>query len=223
MQRLRVFVSRLFGSFGRRRSSWLELDTELNEHLQLLTEENMRRGLNEADARAAARREFGGVEQTKERYREVRELLILEFMLQDSRFALRGLKRQPIFAAVAILTLALGIGATTATFSIVDRILFRSLPYAEDDRLVSFGVTAPFESREFMLAPDLVEWRPQQKPFESVTAVEPGSTDCDLTEQNPERLNCGKVDAAFLPTLGLKPILGRNFSGDEDQPNGPSA
>jgi putative ABC transport system permease protein len=222
MQRLRVFVSRLFGSFGRRRSSWLELDTELNEHLQLLTEENMRRGLNEADARAAARREFGGVEQTKERYREVRELPILEFMLQDSRFALRGLKRQPIFAAVAILTLALGIGATTATFSIVDRILFRSLPYAEDDRLVSFGVTAPFESREFMLAPDLVEWRPQQKPFESVTAVEPGSTDCDLTEQNPERLNCGKVDAAFLPTLGLKPILGRNFSDDEDRPNGPS-
>jgi putative ABC transport system permease protein len=223
MHRLRVFISRLLGSFGLRSDSRLELETELNEHLRLLTEDNIRHGMNEADARAAAHREFGGIEQTKEKYRDQRGLPTIETTLQDAKFTLRALKRQPVFALVAILTLALGIGATTATFSVVDRILFRSLPYPKDDRLVSFGVTAPFESREFMLAPDLVEWRPQQKPFESITAVEPGSTDCDLTEQNPERLDCGKVDAAFLPTLGLKPILGRNFSDDEDRPNGPSS
>jgi putative ABC transport system permease protein len=223
MHRLRVFISRLLGSFGLRSDSRLELETELNEHLRLLTEENIRHGMNEADALAAAHCEFGGIEQTKEKYRDQRGLPTIETTFRDAKFTLRALKRQPVFALVAILTLALGIGATTATFSVVDRILFRSLPYPKDDRLVSFGVTAPFESREFMLAPDLVEWRPQQKPFESITAVEPGSTDCDLTEQNPERLDCGKVDAAFLPTLGLKPILGRNFSDDEDRPNGPSS
>jgi putative ABC transport system permease protein len=221
MHPLRVLVSRLLGSLGRRRISRRELDTELSEHLQLLTEENIRRGMSEAEARAAAYREFGGLEQTKEAYRDQRGLPVIETVLQDSRFALRGLKREPVFALVAILTLALGIGATTAMFSVVDRILFRSLPYPEGDRLVSFGVTAPFEPREFMLGPDFVEWRPQQKAFESVTAVEPGSTDCDLTEQNPERLSCGEVDAAFLPTFRLKPILGRNFTDEEDRPNGP--
>jgi putative ABC transport system permease protein len=221
MQRLCVFISRLLGSFGRRRSSHRELDTELSEHLELLTEENIRRGMHAADARAAARREFGGVEQTKEAYRDQRGLPVFETVLQDSKFTLRGLKKEPVFALVAILTLALGIGATTAMFSVVDRILFRSLPYPEGDRLVSFGVTAPFESREFMLGPDFVEWWPQQKAFESVTAVEPGSTDCDLTEQNPERLSCGQVDAAFLPTFRLNPILGRNFTEEEDRPNGP--
>ncbi len=200
-----------------------DLDMELAEHLQLLTEENIRRGMTLEDARAAAHREFGGVEQTKEAYRDQRGLPVIETMLQDSKFTLRGFKREPIFALVAILTLALGIGATTAMFSVVDRILFRSLPYPEGDRLVSFGVTAPFEPREFMLGPDFVEWLPQQKAFDGVTGVEPGSTDCDLTEQNPERLNCGKVDAAFLPTFRLKPILGRNFTNEEDRPNGPSA
>jgi putative ABC transport system permease protein len=219
---LKVFASRISGLFAKHRRED-DLDAELRAHIDALVDAKIKKGMSLDDARAAANREFGGIEQTKEAYRDQRALPAIETVLQDAKFTLRGFKRQPVFTLVAILTLALGIGATTATFSVVDRILFRSLPYAEDDRLVSFGVTAPFESREFMLAPDLVEWRPQQKPFEGVTAVEPGSTDCDLTEQNPERLNCGKVDAAFLPTLGLKPMLGRNFSDDEDRPNGPSA
>jgi putative ABC transport system permease protein len=219
---LKVFASRISGLFAKHRRED-DLDAELRAHIEALVDAKIKQGMSLDDARAAANREFGGIEQTKEAYRDQRALPAIETVLQDAKFTLRGFKRQPVFTLVAILTLALGIGATTATFSVVDRILFRSLPYAEDDRLVSFGVTAPFESREFMLAPDLVEWRPQQKPFEGVTAVEPGSTDCDLTEQNPERLNCGKMDTAFLPTLGLKPMLGRNFSDDEDRPNGPSA
>ncbi|MBV8513733.1 MAG: ABC transporter permease, partial [Acidobacteria bacterium] len=223
MHRLRVFLWRLLGSFGRRHSSRRELNTELSEHLQLLTEDNIRRGMSLEDASAAARRQFGGMEQAKEAYCDQRSLPVVETLLQDSKFTLRGFKREPVFALVAILTLALGIGATSAMFSVVDRILFRSLPYPESERLVSFGVTAPFEAREFMLGPDFVEWRRQQKAFDGVTAVEPGSTDCDLTEQNPERLKCGKIDAAFLPTFQLKPILGRNFTDEEDRPNGPSA
>ncbi len=131
MYRLRVFISRLLGSFGLRSDSRLDLDleTELNEHLRLLTEENIRHGMNEADALAAAHCEFGGIEQTKEKYRDQRGLPTIETTFRDAKFTLRALKRQPVFALVAILTLALGIGATTATFSVVDRILFRSLPY----------------------------------------------------------------------------------------------
>jgi putative ABC transport system permease protein len=222
MTSLKILFSRIAGLFAKRRRE-AEFDAELRAHIEALVEANVKRGMKLEDARASAYREFGGVEQTKERYRELRGLPIIETVLQDSRFTLRGLKKEPLFALVALLTLALGIGSTTAMFSVVDRILFRSLPYPEDGRLVSFGVTAPFEPREFMLGPDLIEWRPQQQAFEGVSAVEPGSTNCDVTEQNPVRLNCGKIDAAFLPTFRLQPILGRNFTDEEDRPNGPTA
>lgn len=220
MSRLRMLGSRLLGFFRKRRSDE-SLDAELRSHLDALTEENIRRGISPEEARYAARREFGGIEQTKEAYREQRGLPFIDTLLQDLRFALRMLAKKPGFALVAILTLAIGIGATSAVFSVVDRILFRSLPYPQDERLVSFGVMAPFDSREFMLGPDFVDWRPQQAPFESITAVEPGSVDCDLTEQNPVRLSCGRADAAFLPTFRIQPILGRNFTRDEDRPNAP--
>ena len=222
MDSLRVLGSRLLGFF-RRRHVDENLDAELRAHLELLADENIRRGMKPEEARFAARREFGGVEQTKEAYRDQRGLPILDTLLQDVKFTLRGLRLRVGFTTVAILTLALGVGATTAVFSVVDRILFRSLPYPEDQRLVSFGVMAPFDSREFMLGPDFVEWRPRQQPFESITALEPGSVDCDLTEQNPSRLSCGQVDAAFLPTLRVRLILGRNFTREEDLPNGPRA
>src|SRR2546423_1180155 len=220
MHRLRIFTARLLNVF-RRRHLDEDLDTELRAHLQMLTEENMRRGLTPKEAAQAARREFGGFEQTKEAYRDQRGLRLIDALVQDLRFALRMLAKKPGFALVAVLTLAVGIGSTSAVFSVVDRILFRSLPYPQDDRLVSFGVMAPFDSREFMLGPDFVEWRARQTAFESLTAVEPGSIDCDLTEKNPVRLSCGQVDAAFLPTFRMPPLLGRNFTHDEDRPNAP--
>jgi predicted permease len=220
MVALRSWLSRLFGMF-RRACRDSELNAELQAHLDLLTAENMRRGMTPDEARYAAQREFGGVEQTKAAYREQRGLPFIDTLLQDLRFALRMLGKKPGFALVAILTLAVGIGATSAVFSVVDRILFRSLPYPQDERLVSFGVMAPFDSREFMVGPDFVDWRGRQAPFESIAAVEPGSVDCDLTEQNPARLSCGQADAAFLFAFRVQPILGRNFGREEDRPNGP--
>lgn len=138
---------------------------------------------------------------------------------QDIRFALRMLARKPAFTIVAVLTLALGIGATSAVFSVVDRILFRSLPYPHDEQLVAFGLFAPIEPREFMLAKDYVQWRSAQTPFQSLATLTPGGADCDLTEQNPVRLSCALVEATFLPTFGIQPILGRNFAADEDRPH----
>jgi predicted permease len=220
MEWLRIFAVRLRGLF-RRRQQDDDLNAELRAHLEMLTEENIRRGMSPAEARHAARREFGGVEQAKELYREQHSIQLIDSLLQDLRFALRGLRNRPGFALVAILTLALGIGSTTAVFSVVDRILFRSLPYPHDDRLVSFGDKAPFEANEFVLGPDYVDWKKAQTPFESVTSFVPGGADCDLTEQNPVRLKCALVESTFLPTFGIQPFLGRNFSSDEDRPNAP--
>jgi len=218
MERLRIFGARLRGRF-RRRQRDADLDAELSAHLEMLTEENIRRGMRPAEARYATRREFGGVEQTKQLYREQRSIQLFDALLEDLRFALRGFGKRPGFALVAILTLALGIGSTTAVFSVVDRILFRSLPYPQDDRLVSFGDKAPFEANEFVLGPDYVDWLKAQTPFESVTSFVPGGADCDLTEQNPVRLKCALVESTFLPTFGIQPFLGRNFTSDEDRPN----
>jgi predicted permease len=139
---------------------------------------------------------------------------------QDVRYALRGFRRNPVFAVTVIATLALGIGGTTAVFSVVDRILFRSLPYAHDDRLVSVGLVAPIIPQEFMLGGSYYDWRDNQKPFEAFTS-ETGVNECDLTEHNPARLRCASVEANFLPTFGISPILGRNFLPEEDRPKGP--
>jgi putative ABC transport system permease protein len=220
MQGRRVIANRIRGLFAKRKNE-KDLHAELQAHLEMLTEENICRGMSLEDARHAARREFGGVEQTKELYREQLSFQFLDALLLDLRFALRGLGQHPAFALVAILTLALGIGSTTAVFSVVDRILFRSLPYPHDEQLVSFGDKAPFEANEFVLGPDYVDWKKAQTPFESVTSFLPGGADCDLTEQNPVRLKCALVESTFLTTFGIQPFLGRNFNTDEDRPNAP--
>src|SRR5467141_364018 len=218
MDWLRIFAARLRGLF-RKPHLDADLDAELRAHLEMLTEENIRRGMNPKEAAHAAHREFGGFEQTKELYRDQHSVQFFDALAQDLRFALRGLRKRPGFALIAIVTLALGIGSTTAVFSVVDRILFRSLPYPHDERLVSFGDKAPFEANEFVLGPDYVDWKKAQTPFESVTSFVPGGADCDLTEQNPVRLKCALVESTFLPTFGIRPLLGRNFTPEEDRPN----
>lgn len=144
----------------------------------------------------------------------------LEILAQDLRYAARGFLRAPGFALVAIFAVMLGTGASTAVFSVVDRILFRSLPYPQSDRLVSFGITAPIVPQEFMLGYDYIEWRESQTPFASLGSWM-GAGDCDLTDRNPARLKCASVDYSLLPTLGVQPIVGRNFTPQEDRPNAP--
>jgi putative ABC transport system permease protein len=217
MEVWRVAVNRIRGLLaGRNKEN--ELDAELRMHLEMLTAENIRRGMSPEEACHAARRQFGGVEQTKLRYQEQQGFPFVENLLQDLRLTSRILRKNPGFTVVAILTLALGIGATTAVFSVVDRVLFRNLPFPQADRLVSFGFKAPLDSLEFMLGADYLEWRAQQNAFESMTTMRPGVADCDLTEPNPTRLSCAGVEVSFLPTLGIEPLLGRNFAPEEDLP-----
>src|ERR1700757_1247625 len=145
---------------------------------------------------------------------------MMENIFQDLRYALRQLRKSPGFTAVAVLTLALGIGATTAMFSLVDRILFRSLPYPHDSELVSVGVIAPIIEGEFLFAANYLDWRDRQTSFKGFTAST-GVRDCDLTDANPVRVTCAAVASTFLPTFSIQPVLGRNFTRDEDQPKAP--
>jgi predicted permease len=141
-------------------------------------------------------------------------------ILQDVQFSLRGFRRNPMFTLTALLAIALGIGACTAMFSVVDRILFRSLPYPDDSRLVSVGVTAPIEHQEFMLGRQYFDWKDHQTVFSSMSSWS-GVGDCDITAENPLRLECARVAADFLPTFGIQPLIGRNFTAEEDRPGGP--
>src|SRR5579871_3464811 len=140
--------------------------------------------------------------------------------LQDLRYSIRQLRKNPGFAAAAILTVALGVGAATSMFSLVDRILFRSLPYPHDEELVSVGVVAPIIDGEFLFAANYLDWRHHQTAFASF-ASSTGVGDCDLTEENPLRVACAAVSSSFLPTFSIQPVLGRNFRIEEDQPNAP--
>ena len=203
-----------------KRPKTAELDEELQFHLQQSIAANVAAGMTADEARRRALVEFGGVERTREQCHEQRPGWWLGTVAQDVRYALRGFRRNPVFTITVIATLALGIGSTTAVFSAVDRILFRSLPYAHDDRLVSVGLVQSLEKQEFTLGGFFFDWQDQQRPFEAVT-FEHGTSECNLSEANPVHLQCAEVAQNFLPTLGITPILGRNFVPEEDLPNGP--
>lgn len=145
-----------------------------------------------------------------------------EGILYDIHFALRGLQRTPVFTITIIVAVAVGTGASTAAFSIVDRVLFRSLPYPDDKRLVSVGMTAPIADQDFLLGSDYLEWRRHQTPF-SAFATMGDVSDCDLNQQPPMRTICARVEFTLLPTLEVQPLLGRTFTAEEDRPNGPRA
>jgi predicted permease len=199
-----------------------EIDAEIESHLAMHTEDGVRAGLSAEEARRRALVRLGGAEQTRQAWRERNTLPWVESLVRDVRYALRGFGRNPVFTVTVIAALALGIGATTAVFSVVDRILFRGLPYAHDERLVSIGLSQSLEKQEFTLGGFFYEWRDNQRPFEAVT-FERGVGECNLTEGNPLHLHCGSVAGNFLSTLGVPLQIGRNFLPQEDEPNGPKS
>ncbi|MGD0222954.1 MAG: ABC transporter permease [Terriglobia bacterium] len=195
-----------------------ELSDELRFHLERLTEENVSHGMTPKEARFAALRALGGVEQIKEECRDMRKVNYFENFLQDVRYGLRVLRRNPGFATAAILTLALGIGATTAIFSIVDTVMLKPLPFPTADRLVRvrslFAVTGNGGVASY---PDFLDWRARNHVFEGMAAFRTG----DFTlvgPREPFHLQGAVVSAQLFSLLGVKPALGRSFLPDEDKP-----
>lgn len=203
-----------------RRKNRQELDDEMQFHLEQSIAAKMSAGIAAPEARRLAHIEFGSRDATREQCEQQRPGWWAGILAQDFKYAIRGILRNPAFSLAVVLTLMLGIGSSAAVFTVVDKILFRPLPYGNADRLVSVGLVAPIEPQEFMLGGSYYEWQDHQKPFVAMTS-EAGVEPCDFTEVNPIRLNCASVEQNFLPTLGIAPVIGRNFLPNEDRPNAP--
>ena len=197
-----------------------ELDDELQHHFELLVAAKTRSGMTEEDARREARLEFGGHEQLKEDCRESRGTMLALSAIYDLRYALRQIGRNPGFAAAAILTLALGIGATTSIFSIVNATLLRPLPYKDPGRLVMLWSTIPqfgFVGPGAVTDPDFAIWENENRVFDGIAAFHQQTS--NLTGSGvPERLVGATATAGLFPLLGIGPELGRVFSREQQVP-----
>jgi len=197
----------------RRRPSDKEMREELEAHVAMRAE-------HDTIDTAAARRRLGNMLRTRESMRRVWVAGWWDALRQDAGFTLRSWRRQPGFALGAALVLALGLGASTALFAALDRVLFRPLPYADPDRLVSVGLLMPLPGQagqiEMMFDKPYVQlWDPAPAPFDSVTATS-GTGECTIGEAQPAEVRCARVDSSFLRVLGVPVVEGRDFTPEDD-------
>ncbi|HXM45821.1 MAG TPA: ABC transporter permease [Bryobacteraceae bacterium] len=218
---LPAHLSSLFRNVFRKSGTERELDEEVHAYVRELTGEKVRSGMRYEEASRAAAIELGGVEQVKEAVRDVRRGHMLEQLLQDIRYAARTLRKNPGFTAVAILALALGVGANTAMFSVVYGILLRPLPYPDADRIaVVFMHWLPWDNpRANMSMADFLDWKSQTTSFENPSLYASVGRRFDLTGAgDPEQVSGASATSGFFTVLRARPIVGRTFLAGDDQP-----
>ena len=222
MNRLGRWVSAMrmrFHCLLQRKKIEQELDDELQFHLQRQIEEYTAQGVSGEEARFAAARALGSLQQRKDECRDMRRLNWIDHLIQDLGYAVRTLRRSPGFTATVVLTLALGIGANTTIFSLINAILIRPMPFKDPGRLVLIWhkwktIDAPFGA---VSAPSFVIYRDEAKSFDHVAVVKGWSV--NLTgEGEPEQIQGFLASAEFFPVLGVKPVYGRLFQESEDKP-----
>lgn len=221
MKKLRRFVKRLTSRASTRRDED-RLRAEIDEHLAFQIEDNLRAGFSPEEARRQAMLKFGAVESIKEDYRDKRGLPFVDTLAQDGRYTLRRLRKTPAFTVTVVLTLALGIGATTAIFSVIDGVLLKPLPYSHSEQLVALWLTAPgINIKDLNPSPSTyLIFRDQNRTFQGIglyTGVSRNVT--GLGE--PEHVAGLDVTYGLLSTLGVRPMLGRSFTQADDTPGGP--
>src|SRR5262245_33474244 len=195
-----------------------DLDEELRRHIEQQVEQNIRLGMSPEEARQAALKSFGGVEQAKERSRDARGLRWLEELWQDWRYGVRMLARNPGFTLIAVITLALGIGVNTVIFSVVNAVLLRPLPYRDPDRLMVIRETKPPETDDSQVSPgNFLAWQKQNTVFAPLEAITVRDFNL-IGENNPERIRGMLATHGFISMLGMRPLIGRDFLPDEDRP-----
>jgi predicted permease len=212
---LRTLRSRIASLFSSQKRN-ADLEEELHSHIDLATEENLSRGLSPAEARTAALRRFGGLTQVQQRYREQQALPALQNFAQDLRFGMRMLAKNPSFAAIAILTLALGIGANTAVFSVVNAILLHPLPFPHTDELVTVHASKQNFAEGSISYPNFLDWQRDNKTL-SALAVSRGTGFSLTGVGETEEIRAELVSSGFFSLLGVKPVLGRLFAAHEDE------
>ena len=210
LSRLRSALRNLFARSRVQR----ELDADVRAYADLLTDEKVRAGMDPRVARRAALVEIGGIERVKDEVREIQSGAVLETTARDIRYAVRTLVRRPGFTVVAVVALALGIGATTAIFSVVNGVLLRPLPYREPDRLV----VILHEGRNPVAPANYLDWKRQSSLFSSFGAAEYWSG--TMTGEVPERVQGLKVSSDVLAMTGVSPLMGRSFRAEDDVPAG---
>ena len=193
------------------------LDEELRFHLDRQLAKHLQAGLTPEEAQRRIRLEFGGSTQIKEECRDARGIHALEALWQDLRYAVRTLRKNPGFTCVALLTLALAIGANTAIFSAVYGVLLRPLPYAGADRLVVLNETHPRIGTVSVAYPNFVDWSAQTHAFSGMALLAIESHNLSGIDQ-PEAITGQAVSSNFLALIGVKPLLGRDFNSLEDKP-----
>jgi len=219
MSLLRSITGRLRSLFRKERVEG-ELDEEVRGFLDMAAEEKIKQGMSHQDALRTVRLERGSPEATKEVVRTAGWESLIEAWWQDLRFAVRVLRKNPDFAAVAVLTLALGIGANTAIFSVVQGVLLAPLPYREPDRLVTVWLNNfRLKSPTNLSYRDFMDWERGAPPFEKMSAYAWRSFDLS-SPGNPEHLEGREISSNFLSTLGVGLALGREFSSEEDRNGG---
>ena len=195
-----------------------EMDAEMRFHLETYAEDLIRSGMAREAATRQALIEFGGMAQKKEECRDARGVTLVENFLQDLKFGARMVRKDPGFAAVAVLTLALGIGATTAIFSVVENVLLRSLPYPEAGRLVAAFMVTPSQPQFPTSVADFYDYRKRTNIFSSLALY--AQRDLDLTTgDRPEHLSGMGVTHEYFSVLGYHPALGRDFEAKEEYTN----
>jgi putative ABC transport system permease protein len=219
MSLLRRLVDRLARLLGARGDA--DIDTEMQEHLRLLTERYIHQGMAPDAARRAARQQFGNVTRVREERQLMQTFPIVESLWRDVRQSVRSLRKSPSFAAAVVLTLGVGIGANTAIFSICNAVLLKPLPYAAPDRLVMLWEDMGRNGTLINVAPaNFRDWRDQLRSFATVAALNPNSGFIMSGSGEPTRLIGAAVSWDFFAMLGTQPIVGRTFVADEGQAGG---
>jgi macrolide transport system ATP-binding/permease protein len=219
MRQLRAWASRIKGLFlkdARER----ELADELESHLQMHIDDNIRAGMTPQEARRVAVMKLGGIDQTKEAYRDRATIPFLESAVQDLRFTLRQLRKNPAFTVTATMMVALGIGASVAIFAFVDAAPIKPLPYQDPSRLLYVTETTPGIPRASLSYPDYLDWKKLNTVFESLNVYNQRGYVIS-TQAGMEMVDGARVSAGFFRTLGVAPLLGRDFYEGEDLPEAP--
>lgn len=221
MSWLKLFAARLRALF-RRDTVIDDIDEEFMVHVEMETKENIERGMSPSDARQAALRSFGNVSSLKDAAYEVRGGGMIETLLQDVKYAARGLVKQPTFAVVAVITLALGIGANTAIFSVINDLLLEALPYRDAERLVMVWERTPRgEGTGVTSRANFTSWRQQNTSFESMAAF--SDQRFSLTgDGEPEEVTVQLANPELFRVLGVNPIIGRTLTEEDAQPGAPN-
>lgn len=195
-----------------------EIDEEVRFHIDMRTEEYVRKGMSPEEARREAERRFGRLTRIKEMGYEVRGGGLVETLWQDLRYGARMLVKAPVFTLIAVITLALGIGANTAIFSVVNAVLLRPFPYENPERLLILQESVSGGPGFPSSYPNFADWRAQNKVCSSMAAVRTNESFNFAGAGEPERLQGRVVSAGFFSTLGVEPLLGRDFLAEEDRP-----